>query len=112
MNNILDRLATVVNERKNSDPKSSYIASLYQAGQDKILKKLGEEAIETILAAKSREKKAIIHETADLWFHSLVMLVECGLEPDQILNELDRRFGLSGLEEKANREKSYECNNT
>ncbi|EDZ66209.1 phosphoribosyl-ATP pyrophosphohydrolase [Nitrosococcus oceani AFC27] len=79
------------------------MAHLYQAGQDKILKKLGEEAIETILAAKSRESDAIIYETADLWFHSLVMLAESGLRPEQVLSELERRFGLSGLEEKANR---------
>jgi phosphoribosyl-ATP pyrophosphohydrolase len=106
MSDIFERLATIVHERKNSDPKCSYVAGLYQAGQDKILKKLGEEAIETILAAKSREPNAIIHETADLWFHSLVMLAECGLRPEQVFNELDRRFGLSGLQEKANRGKS------
>ena len=103
MNNTLERLATLLEERKNADPQHSYVAHLYQAGQDKILKKLGEEAIETILAAKSRESDAIIHETADLWFHSLVMLAESGLRPEQVLSELERRFGLSGLEEKANR---------
>jgi len=105
MSDILERLATIIYERKNSDPKHSYVASLYQAGQDKILKKLGEEAIETILAAKARDPDAIIYETADLWFHSLVMLAECGLGPEQVLNELNRRFGSSGLEEKANRGK-------
>lgn len=105
MNDILERLAIILEERKNADPKHSYVANLYQAGQDKILKKLGEEAIETIIAAKSTERDAIIHETADLWFHSLVMLADCGLRPEQVLNELDRRFGLSGLEEKANRGK-------
>lgn len=104
MNDILERLATIVYERKNSNPEHSYVASLYQAGQDKILKKLGEEAIETILAAKTRNPDSIIYETADLWFHSLVMLAECGLRPEQVLNELDRRFGSSGLEEKANRD--------
>ncbi|QBQ53740.1 phosphoribosyl-ATP diphosphatase [Nitrosococcus wardiae] len=105
MNDIFERLATVFEERKNADPEHSYVANLYQAGQDKILKKLGEEAIETILAAKSKQQDAIIHETADLWFHSLVMLADCGLRPEQVLKELDRRFGLSGLEEKANRSK-------
>ncbi|ADJ29827.1 phosphoribosyl-ATP diphosphatase [Nitrosococcus watsonii] len=103
MNDTLERLATILEERKNADPQHSYVAQLYQAGQDKILKKLGEEAVETVLAAKSRESDAIIHETADLWFHSLVMLAESGLRPEQVLRELERRFGLSGLEEKANR---------
>lgn len=105
MSDILERLANILEERKNADPKRSYVANLYHAGQDKILKKLGEEAVETILAAKSSEKEAIIHETADLWFHSLVMLAASGVRPEQVLNELDRRFGLSGLEEKANRGK-------
>jgi phosphoribosyl-ATP pyrophosphohydrolase len=106
MSDILERLANALQQRKNADPEHSYVAKLYQAGQDKILQKLGEEAIEAILAAKSREKEAIIHETADLWFHSLIMLAECGLRPEQVLEELDRRFGLSGLEEKANRYKN------
>lgn len=105
MNDILGRLATVLQERKNAAPESSYVAKLYQAGQDKILKKLGEEAIETIIAAKSREQEAIIHETADLWFHSLILLTECEIRPERVLEELERRFGLSGLEEKANRGK-------
>lgn len=103
MNDTFERLATILEERKNADPQHSYVAYLYQAGQDKILKKLGEEATETILAAKNGESDAIIHETADLWFHSLVMLAESGLRPEQVLTELERRFGLSGLEEKANR---------
>jgi phosphoribosyl-ATP pyrophosphohydrolase len=103
MNDILERLAHVLQQRKNADPECSYVAKLFHAGQDQILKKIGEEAIETILAAKSREKEAIIYETADLWFHSLIMLAECGLSPEQVLEELERRFGLSGLEEKANR---------
>lgn len=106
MSDILERLTIVLQERKNAAPDSSYVAKLYQAGQDKILQKLGEEAIETIIAAKSGKQEAIIHETADLWFHSLVLLVACEIRPEQILEELDRRFGLSGLEEKANRGKN------
>ncbi|CAH9019874.1 phosphoribosyl-ATP diphosphatase [Candidatus Nitrosacidococcus sp. I8] len=103
MSDIFKQLATIANDRKNADPKFSYIASLYEAGLDKILQKLGEEAIETILAAKSGEKTDIIHETADLWFHSLVMLVQCDLQPEEVFKELERRFDLSGLEEKQNR---------
>lgn len=103
MSEILERLAAVLQERKKAAPDSSYVAKLYQAGEDEILQKLGEEAVETILAAKSREQEAIIHETADLWFHSLVLLAERDIHPDRILAELTRRFGLSGLAEKANR---------
>jgi phosphoribosyl-ATP pyrophosphohydrolase len=87
------------------DPDSSYVASLYNKGLDEILKKIGEEATEVVIAAKSGEKTAIIHETADLWFHTLVMLAQQGLSPDDILSELEQRFGLSGLEEKASRKK-------
>ena len=103
--NILVELAETLENRKNADPGASYVASLYDKGLDEILKKIGEEATEVIIAAKSGEKTAIIHETADLWFHTLVMLAQQDLDPDDILAELDRRFGLSGLEEKANRKK-------
>lgn len=103
MSDILDRLARVLETRKNADPDSSYVAMLYSKGLDAILKKLGEEATETILAAKDGDPHAIIYETADLWFHSLLMLAYQGLEPRQVLAELDRRFGLSGLQEKARR---------
>ncbi len=102
---VLNALAQTQESRKNADPDSSYVASLYNKGLDEILKKIGEEATEVVIAAKSGEKNAIIHETADLWFHTLVMLAQQGLGPDDILSELERRFGLSGLEEKANRKK-------
>lgn len=105
MKDILLELAKTLENRKNAAPDSSYVASLYDKGLDEILKKIGEEATEVVLAAKSGEKTAIIHETADLWFHTLVMLTQQGLGPNDILSELNQRFGLSGLEEKANRQK-------
>ena len=98
------KLAQTLESRKNAEPGSSYVASLYDKGLDEILKKIGEEATEVVIAAKSGEKTAIIKETADLWFHTLVMLAQQGLSPDDILSELDRRFGLSGLDEKASRQ--------
>jgi len=91
--------------RKNADPDSSYVASLYHSGTDKILKKLGEEATETVIAGKGGDRDEIIYETADLWFHSMVLLAHNNIEPQAILDELDRRFGLSGIEEKASRSK-------
>ena len=100
---VLRQLAAVLEARKSADPDSSYVASLYHAGTDKILKKLGEEATETVIAGKGGNRDEIIYETADLWFHSLVLLAHYNIEPQTILDELDRRFGLSGLEEKANR---------
>ncbi|MCH8163731.1 MAG: phosphoribosyl-ATP diphosphatase [Proteobacteria bacterium] len=103
--NVLVELAVTLESRKNADPDISYVASLYDKGLDEILKKIGEEATEVIIAAKSGEKTAIIHETADLWFHTLVMLAQQGLGPGDILSELDRRVGMSGLEEKASRQK-------
>jgi phosphoribosyl-ATP pyrophosphohydrolase len=102
---VLRQLAAVLEARKSADPDSSYVASLYQAGTDKILKKLGEEATETVIAGKGGDRDEIIYETADLWFHSLVLLAHYNIDPQTILDELDRRFGLSGLEEKANRTK-------
>ena len=104
-NDVLSELAQTLESRKNASPDSSYVASLYDKGLDEILKKIGEEATEVVIAAKSGEKAAIIHETADLWFHTLVMLAQQGLSPDDILSELGRRFGMSGLEEKASRKK-------
>ncbi|MBE0509558.1 MAG: phosphoribosyl-ATP diphosphatase [Chromatiales bacterium] len=103
MSDTLQKLAEILEARKGANPDSSYVASLYAKGLDKILKKVAEESGETIIAAKNGEAEAIIYETADLWFHSLVMLKHLGLEPQQVLDELERRFGLSGLEEKANR---------
>ncbi len=102
---ILQRLMAVLAQRKDADPGSSYVAGLYHEGLDSILKKIGEESAETIIAAKSGDKKQIVHETADLWFHCLVMLAQQNLEARQVLEELERRFGLSGLEEKAARER-------
>lgn len=100
---ILLALARVLEERKGSSADSSYVANLYHKGLDTILKKIGEEAAETIIAAKDGDNKAIIYETADLWFHCMVMLADQGLSPMDVLKELERRFGLSGLEEKASR---------
>ena len=105
MNDILQQLAGVLEERKGADPDSSYVANLYDKGLDAILKKVGEEATETVMAAKDGNKEQIVYETADLWFHTLVMLAQQDLSPDDVLAELGRRFGLSGLEEKANRDK-------
>jgi len=100
---ILDGLAQVLEERKNADPASSYVAKLYHKGTDAILKKIGEEATETVMAAKDGVADKIVYETADLWFHTMVLLSHCGLSHHQVLAELERRFGLSGLEEKAQR---------
>lgn len=103
MSDVLQQLAQVLEERKQADPDSSYVAKLYAKGLDAILKKIGEEATETVMAAKDGEADKIVYETADLWFHSLVLLAHQGLGPDDVLVELQRRFGLSGLEEKAQR---------
>jgi len=103
-NDVLDKLAEVLESRKGADPESSYVAKLYAKGLDAILKKIGEEATETVMAAKDGDPEKIVYETADLWFHSLVLLAQQGLGPQQVLAELERRFGLSGIEEKANRE--------
>jgi phosphoribosyl-ATP pyrophosphohydrolase len=103
MSDILQQLHQVLQQRKQADADSSYVASLYQAGTDKILKKLGEEATETVIAGKSGDRQQIIYETADLWFHSMVLLAHNDIELQAVLDELDRRFGLSGLDEKASR---------
>jgi len=102
---ILAALYAVIQQRKKADPESSYVASLYQKGLDKILAKIGEEATETAIAGKAGDLDQIVYETADLWFHSLVLLGHYDLPPEKVLAELQRRFGLSGLEEKANRSK-------
>lgn len=102
----LYKLAAILEERKQADADSSYVASLYQKGLDSILKKIGEEATETVMAAKDGNAEQLVCETADLWFHTLVMLAHQGLGPGQVLAELERRFGLSGLEEKARRNQS------
>lgn len=103
MSDTLNKLAEVLEARKGADPDSSYVAKLYSKGLDAILKKVGEEATETVMAAKDDEAEKIIYEVADLWFHTLVLLKHKNLEPQQVLDELERRFGLSGLEEKASR---------
>jgi phosphoribosyl-ATP pyrophosphohydrolase len=103
---ILLRLMTVLVSRKDADPGSSYVAGLYDKGLDAILKKIGEESAETIIAAKSGDKQQIVYETADLWFHCLVMLAQQNLDARLVLEELERRFGVSGIDEKAAREQS------
>ncbi|MBB5188563.1 MULTISPECIES: phosphoribosyl-ATP diphosphatase [Zhongshania] len=106
---ILSQLDQVLAARKSASPDSSYVASLHHKGLNKILEKVGEEAFETVIAAKdaqvSGDNSKVIYETADLWFHSLVMLSELGESHQPILDELARRFGLSGLDEKAARDK-------
>ena len=107
MSDTLSRLAEVLESRKGAAADSSYVASLYHKGLNKILEKVGEESVETILAAKdaslSGKCDELIGETADLWFHTLVMLAALGQHPQAVINELERRFGLSGHAEKAAR---------
>ena len=109
MSDVLSKLGDILDERKAAEPDSSYVASLYHKGLNKILEKVGEEATETILAAKdaetSSDNKDVVYETADLWFHSLVALAKLGERPEAVINELARRFDMSGLEEKASRTK-------
>ena len=104
--NVLEALESVLAERRDADPERSYVAKLHADGLDRILEKVGEEAVETVLAAKNAEREgneAVVHETADLWFHSLVMLSELGVPASAVLDELARRFGVSGHTEKAAR---------
>jgi len=103
MNDTLGQLARVIEQRKNASAEGSYVASLCDKGLDAILKKIGEESAELIIAAKNADAQQIIHESADLWFHTLVLLAAKDLTPEAVLNELERRFGVSGLQEKANR---------
>ncbi|MFW6346820.1 MAG: phosphoribosyl-ATP diphosphatase [Halomonas sp.] len=109
MSEILDHLQAVLDQRRRADPQQSYVAALHHKGLNKILEKVGEEATETLLAAKDAEhggeaeRHALIAETADLWFHSLVMLSHLDLDHREVLDELARRFGVSGHEEKAAR---------
>jgi phosphoribosyl-ATP pyrophosphohydrolase len=102
---ILARLEAAIAARRAADPKSSYVASLNAKGLDAILKKIGEEATEAVVAAKGGDRDAVIHETADLWFHCLVMLAWHGVPLSEVLAELERREGRSGIEEKASRPK-------
>ncbi|MGR9052483.1 MAG: phosphoribosyl-ATP diphosphatase [Gammaproteobacteria bacterium] len=103
MNEVLQQLAEVLEQRKQAPADASYVAGLYHKGLNAILKKIGEEASETVIAAKDGDKQQIVYETADLWFHCMVMLAHLDLGPEDVLKELERRFGLSGLEEKARR---------
>jgi phosphoribosyl-ATP pyrophosphohydrolase len=103
VSDVLNRLGELLEQRKQADPAASYVAKLYAKGMDSILKKVGEEAAETIIAGKGGNKDEIIYETADLWFHTLIMLAHAGLQPQDVLDELARREGLSGLVEKAQR---------
>jgi phosphoribosyl-ATP pyrophosphohydrolase len=103
MIDVLQQLADVLEQRKQQSADQSYVASLYAKGLDHILKKIGEEATETVIAAKEGDKDKIIYETADLWFHCMVMLAHQDLGPELVIQELQRRFGLSGLQEKAQR---------
>ncbi|KZZ55290.1 phosphoribosyl-ATP pyrophosphatase [Oleiphilus sp. HI0125] len=109
MSDVLKQLQEVLDARRSADPESSYVASLHNKGLNKILEKVGEECTETILAAKDAQtdcnKQDLIYETADLWFHTMVMLSHLDITNEEILNELKRRFNLSGLEEKAQRKK-------
>jgi phosphoribosyl-ATP pyrophosphohydrolase len=100
---ILKRLGEVLAARRRADPASSYVAGLFAKGEDAILKKLAEESAETVLAAKGGDKLHIVRETADLWFHSLVLLAWHGLSPEDVLAELRRREGISGIDEKKSR---------
>ncbi|MCB1670401.1 MAG: phosphoribosyl-ATP diphosphatase [Gammaproteobacteria bacterium] len=110
MNDILEQLTVILEQRRQADAEDSYVASLHRKGLNKILEKVGEEAIETVLAAKDcgadaspQHRQALIGETADLWFHSLVMLSHLDLSAAQVLEELEKRFNISGLVEKASR---------
>jgi phosphoribosyl-ATP pyrophosphohydrolase len=105
---ILKNLTATLEARKQASPESSYVAKLFSKGEDAILKKVGEEATEVILASKSGDKAHLVYETADLWFHCMVLLAQHGLSADDVLNELARREGMSGIEEKAARKNGQE----
>ena len=102
---ILRRLTEMLEARKNASPESSYVAKLFSKGENTILKKIGEEATEVILASKGGDKTHLVYETADLWFHCMVLLAQHGLSSQDVLNELARREGLSGIAEKESRNK-------
>ena len=102
---ILQRLTETLEARKNASPDSSYVAKLFSKGEDAILKKIGEEATEVILACKGGDRSHLVYETADLWFHCMVLLAQRGLSAQDVLNELARREGLSGIAEKESRKK-------
>jgi phosphoribosyl-ATP pyrophosphohydrolase len=101
----LERIAATIEDRRKSSPEKSYVSRLLTEGEDSVLKKIGEEATETVLAAKSGDKLHLVRETADLWFHCMILLARHGLGPGDVLAELHRREGISGLDEKAARKK-------
>jgi phosphoribosyl-ATP pyrophosphohydrolase len=103
---ILQRLTKTLEARKGAEPSTSYVAKLFGKGEDAILKKIGEEATEVLLAAKGGDSTHLIYETADLWFHCMVLLAQRGLKAQDVLDELTRREGVSGVEEKASRTES------
>jgi len=106
MNDVLTKLEEVLEGRKTADPDTSYVARLLQEGEGKILKKLGEEAIEVIIASQSETREQVVYEMADLWFHALILLVHKGIPVSDVTDELARRFGVSGIKEKASRTKN------
>lgn len=102
--NFLNQLSAILEQRKAADPDTSYVAGLYRDGIERIRKKIGEEATETVIALGGSDHDAIVHEVADLWFHCLVALTHQGIPPQRVITELERRFGRSGIEEKASRQ--------
>jgi phosphoribosyl-ATP pyrophosphohydrolase len=104
VSDVLAELNDVLRARKSADPETSYVARLYHKGLDTILKKIGEEATETVVAAKGGDARQVVRETADLWFHSMVLLSHLDIPVAEVLAELERRAGTSGLEEKASRD--------
>ena len=101
----LERIAATIEERRSGDPEKSYVAKLFAKGDDAMLRKIGEEATETMLAAKNGDRLHLVRETADLWFHCLIVLARHGLGPGDVLAEMHRREGISGIDEKAARRK-------
>lgn len=108
MNDILEKLYTTIETRKGADKNISYVAKLFHKGTPKIAQKVGEEAVETVIAALAEDKKALVNESADLIFHLLILLADKGVKIDEIVAELDRRMGISGLDEKALRKMDQE----
>jgi phosphoribosyl-ATP pyrophosphohydrolase len=102
---ILERIASSINERRSGDPSKSYVAKLFAQGDDAMLKKIGEEATEVVLAAKGDDRLHLVREVTDLWFHCMIVLERHGLGPADVLAEMQRREGISGLDEKAARKK-------
>ena len=105
MKDILERIADSINERKAGDPEKSYVAKLFAKGDDAMLKKIGEEATEVVLAAKGTDRLHLVREVTDLWFHCMIVLARHGLGPADVLAEMKRREGISGIDEKAARKK-------